>query len=46
MGERTGENSVLVENPEGNKPLGRTRHRFENNSKTDLQVMTWRRGLN
>jgi hypothetical protein len=28
---------VLVEKPEGKRPLGRPRHRWENNIKMDLQ---------
>jgi hypothetical protein len=28
--------SVLVEEPEGERPLGRPRHRWENNIKVDL----------
>jgi len=31
MGERRGVYRVLVWKPEGNRPLGRTRHRWENN---------------
>ena len=34
MGERRG---VLVGNPEGKRPLGRPRHRWEDNIKMDLQ---------
>ena len=34
MGERRG---VLVGNPEGKRPLGRPRHRWEDNIKLDLQ---------
>jgi hypothetical protein len=30
---------VLVGEPEGKRPLGRTRHRWEDNSKADLQEM-------
>ena len=32
---------VLVGKPEGNRPLGRSRHRWENNIKQDLQQV-WR----
>jgi hypothetical protein len=28
---------ILVERPEGRRPLGRSRHRWENNLKMDLQ---------
>jgi hypothetical protein len=36
-GERRGEYRVLVGRPEGNRPLGRPRHRCEDNIKMDLQ---------
>ena len=37
MGERRGVYRVLVEKSEGKKPLGRPRHRWEDNIKVDLQ---------
>ena len=37
MGDRRGIYSVLVGKPEGKKPLGRPRHRWEDNIKMDLQ---------
>jgi hypothetical protein len=37
MGERTGKCWVLVGNPEGKRPLGRRRRRWEDNIKMDLQ---------
>jgi 3-oxoacyl-ACP reductase-like protein len=37
MGERRGINRVLVGKPERNRPLGRSRHRWEDNINTDLQ---------
>jgi len=37
MGERRGVYRVLVRKPEGKRPLGRPRHRWEDNIKTDLQ---------
>jgi hypothetical protein len=37
MGERRGAYRVLVGKPEGRRPLGRPRHRWENNIKTDLR---------
>ena len=37
VGERRGVNIVLVGKPEGKRPLGRPRHRRENNIKMDLQ---------
>jgi hypothetical protein len=37
MGEDRGVNRVLMEKPEGRRPLGRPRHRWEDNIKMDLQ---------
>jgi len=37
MAEGRGVHRVLVGNPEGNRPLGRHRRRWENNIKMDLQ---------
>jgi hypothetical protein len=37
MGEQRGLYVVLVWRPEGKRPLGRPRHRWENNIKMDLQ---------
>ena len=37
MGERRGVNRVLMGKPEGKRPLGRPRRRWEDNIKTDLQ---------
>ena len=37
MGERRGVYRVLVGKPEGNRPLGRPRRRWEDNIKMDLQ---------
>jgi hypothetical protein len=37
MGEGRGVNRVLVGKPEGKRPLGRTRRRWEDNIKTGLQ---------
>jgi len=39
MGDRIGAYRALVERPEGMKPLGRPRHRWDNNIKMDLQDM-------
>jgi hypothetical protein len=36
-GTRKGVYKVLVEKPEGKRPLGRPRHRWEDNIKMDLQ---------
>ena len=37
MGEERGVRKVLVEKPEGKRPLGRPRRRWEDNIKMDLQ---------
>ena len=37
MGEKTSVYRVLVEKPEGKRPLGRSRCRWEDNIKIDLQ---------
>jgi hypothetical protein len=37
MGEGRGVYRVLVGNPEGKRPMGRPRHRWEDNIKMDLQ---------
>jgi hypothetical protein len=37
IGDRRGVYSVLVGKPEGKRPLGRPRHRWEDNIKVDLQ---------
>jgi hypothetical protein len=39
MGEGRGVHRVLVGKPEGKRPLGRTRRRWEDNIKMDLQEM-------
>ena len=39
MGEGRGVHRVLVGKPEGNRPLGRPRRRWEDNIKMDLQVV-------
>jgi hypothetical protein len=36
MGERRGAYRILVKRPEGKRPLGRLRRRWENNIKMDL----------
>jgi hypothetical protein len=45
MGERRGKYRVLVGKPEGKRPLGRPRHRGEDNIKMDLQEVRWRHEL-
>ena len=37
MEEGRGVHNVLVGKPEGNRPLGRPRHRWEDNIKMDLE---------
>jgi hypothetical protein len=39
MGERRGVYRVLVGKPEGRRPFGRPRHRWEDSMKMDLQVV-------
>jgi hypothetical protein len=44
MGEDRGVHRVLVGKPEGKRPLGRPRHRWEDNIKMDLQEVWGVRG--
>jgi hypothetical protein len=44
MGEGRGAYRVLAGKPEGRIPLGRLRHRWENNLKMDLREVGWRGG--
>jgi hypothetical protein len=41
MGERRGEYRVLVGKPEGRRPLGRPRRRWEDTIKMDLREVGW-----
>jgi hypothetical protein len=41
MGEWRGAYRVLVGRPEGRRPLGRPRRRWEDNIKMDLQAVGW-----
>jgi hypothetical protein len=41
MGERRGAYRALVGKPEGRRPLGRPRHRWEDNIKMDLGEVGW-----
>jgi hypothetical protein len=41
MGEKGGAYRILVENPEGKRPLGRPRRRWANNIKMDLREIGW-----
>ena len=45
MGERRGVYRVLVGKPEGMRPLGRPRHRWEDNIKMDLQEVGTQQSL-
>jgi hypothetical protein len=40
-GEKRGAYRILVGRPEGRRPLGRPRHRWEGNIKMDLQEAGW-----
>jgi hypothetical protein len=44
MGEKRGAYRILVGRPEGRRPLGRPRRRWEDNIKTDLEEVGW--GMN
>jgi hypothetical protein len=41
MGQRRDVYRVLVRKPEGKRPLGRPRHRWEDNFKMGLQEVRW-----
>jgi hypothetical protein len=41
MGEKKNAYRILVGNPEGKRPLGRTRSRWVNNIKMDLREIGW-----
>jgi hypothetical protein len=41
MGEGRGAYRILVGRPEGRRPLGRPRRRWEDNIKLDLQEVGW-----
>jgi hypothetical protein len=45
MEKRNGAYRVLVWKPEGRRPLGRTRRRWEDNIKMDLREVEWWLGL-
>jgi hypothetical protein len=45
MGEKTGAYRILAGRPEGRRPLGRPRCRWEDNIKMDLQEVGWGHGL-
>jgi hypothetical protein len=41
MGEKRDAYRILVGRPEGRRPLGRPRHRWDDNIKIDLQEVEW-----
>jgi hypothetical protein len=41
MGEKTGAYRILVGRPEGRRPLGRPRRRWEDNIEMDLREVGW-----
>jgi hypothetical protein len=41
MGEKRNSDRVLMGKPEGNRPLGRPRHRWAGNIKMDLRDLVW-----
>jgi hypothetical protein len=41
VGERTGAYRALMGKPEGRRPLGRPRRRWDNNIKMDLREVEW-----
>jgi hypothetical protein len=41
MGEKRGAYRILVGRPEGRRPLGRPRRRWEDNIKVDLEEVGW-----
>jgi hypothetical protein len=41
MREKRGAYRILVGRPEGRRPLGRPRHRWEDNIKRDFQAVGW-----
>jgi hypothetical protein len=45
MGEKRGAYRILVVRPEGRRPLGRPRRRWEDNIKMGPQTVGWGHGL-
>jgi len=41
VGDRRGVYMISVKLPEGKRPRGRPRHRWDDNSKVDLQEVGW-----
>jgi hypothetical protein len=46
MGKSRGAHRILVGMPEGRRPLGILRSRWEDNIKIDFREVGWRNGLN
>jgi hypothetical protein len=44
-GEKRGAYRILVRRPEGRRPLGRARRRWDDNIKMDLEEVGWGHGL-
>jgi len=44
MGEKRGAYGALVGKPEGRRPLGRLRHRWEDNINMNVQEIVWDMG--
>jgi hypothetical protein len=42
MGEARNVHRILVRKPEGRRPLGRTKHRWEDNLRMDLGQIGWK----
>jgi len=42
LGDRRGAYRILVEKPEGKRPLRRLKHRWENNNKIVFNEVGWR----
>jgi hypothetical protein len=45
MGQERKVHKVLVEKPEGKRPLGRPRHRWENGNSVDVAEISWGCGV-
>jgi len=45
MGQRKGAYRILMWKTQGKRPLGRTRRKWEDNSKIDIQKVGWEHGL-
>jgi hypothetical protein len=45
MGEKKGAYMILVARPEGRRPLGKPRRRWDDNIKMDLKDVRWEHGL-